>query len=316
MDTNTNENTATATPEVLSLADRTLLLIIERSQWVNSRRIGSDLIATEADRALLSASKRLLCQPKGLHKILALNRKASAVVAQYCVPSPFRGGMSLVPYGVVDRVHKELTAISAEREAAVDAFVASLEDEKATAKERLKELYRETDYPDAVALRQAFSFGWRLVNFGVPDALQNINAEIFAQEREKQAQKLSQATDDIRQAMRQSLAELIDKMVERLTPGEDGKPKMLLKSYGDNLRQFLDLFSLRDVTNDADLAAMVARAKELVAGVDVERLRKDVDLRAPLAQAFEQVAQQLDGMIVERPKGYRQIKFDDVEPAQ
>lgn len=301
----------TSQPETLSLADRAILLMIEKSKWVNSRRIGSDIVETAADKSLLSTSKRLLCQPKGLHKIEAIDRKASAIVATYCVPSPFRGGMSLVPYGLVDRVHAELTTVAAEREQAVEAFVASLQDEKEKAKGRLAELYRESDYPAPEALRAAFAFGWRFVNFGVPDALQQINAEIFAQEREKQAQKLGQATDDIRQALRQSLAEMIEKMVERLTPDEDGKPKMLLKSYGDNLRQFLDLFNLRNVTDDAELEALVGRARELVSGVDVERLRKDVDLRAPLAQAFAQVSEQLDGMIVDKPKGYRQIRLDD-----
>ena len=65
------------------------------------------------------------------------------------------------------------------------------------------------------------------MTFDTPRRLKAISAEIFKQEAEKARAKLESVAGECQQAMRAGLLDLVEHLAERLTPGEDGKPKRL-----------------------------------------------------------------------------------------
>ena len=67
-----------------------------------------------------------------------------------------------------------------------------------------------------------FGFSWQYVSFGVPDQLKGISQEVWEQEREKAAQRMAEASSEIQQVLRQSMADLVAHMAERLKEGGTG----------------------------------------------------------------------------------------------
>jgi hypothetical protein len=109
--------------------------------------------------------------------------------------------------------------------------------------------------------------------------------------------------------MREGLQQLVASMVEKLTPGEDGKKRRFHSSLIENFNDFLSTFELRNVTDDAELAAVVAQARAILGGVNAEDVRKNEAIRANLQAGFGKIAERLTPMVGVT----RQIDFDDEE---
>ena len=88
-------------------------------------------------------------------------------------------------------------------------------------------------------------------------------------------------------------------------------PKRCARCKNIYLAQFMQIFEMRNIADDTELAALVVKARELMAGKDREILKSDADLRQSIATGFATMADKLDTMIVDR--GTRQISLDDDE---
>lgn len=65
----------------------------------------------------------------------------------------------------------------------------------------------------------------------------------------------------------------------------------------DALRDYLNVFDKRDITNDHELGELVGQAKKLMRGVHVEQVKNDDVLRGTLEVQFANIKTQLDGMV-------------------
>jgi hypothetical protein len=98
-------------------------------------------------------------------------------------------------------------------------------------------------------------------------------------------------------------------MVERLTPGDDGRPKVFRDSLVSNLADFLETFEARNLANNADLAAHVATARQLLSGLTPDRLRTSQGAREVLAERFGALKTALDATLIDAPR--RKFGSDD-----
>ena len=89
-------------------------------------------------------------------------------------------------------------------------------------------------------------------------------------------------------------------------------PKRCARCKNIYLAQFMQIFEMRNIANDTELAALVVKARELMAGKDCEILKSDKDLRQAVAESFATMADTLGTMVIV-DRGTRQISLDDVE---
>ena len=75
-----------------------------------------------------------------------------------------------------------------------------------------------------------------------------------------------------------------------------------------DLLDFLDTLDFRNVTNDADLKRLADEARALLRGVNMKDLKSTGDLRQRVREGMQQIATQLDSMLVSRG---RKIRFDE-----
>ncbi len=149
------------------------------------------------------------------------------------------------------------------------------------------------------------------MSFGVPDQLKGISQEVWEQERDKAAQRMAEASSEIQQVLRQSMADLVAHMADRLKDGADGKPLKFKQSTVSNLVEFLSNFSFRNVTDDRQLQDLVSRARDLLQGVAADDLRTNGDMRTRVRQGISALAADLDGMLVKA--GGRKMRLGEEE---
>jgi hypothetical protein len=285
----------------------TIALALDKSKFGNRRKVSLAKVEVDADKAMLSMSKRLLQSPE-LKAINAIDSEASEFLSDLTVPAFFKPGIHLVPLKLVAKVDAKLTDLKARRQVAVDEFVKVYPTAIEEMRTVLREMFNPADYPSAEELRRQFAFSWRYLNLGAPQALQSVSAKLFNEQRDQIAAQVNEAAVEIRNMLRGTMAELVNHMVDRLTPDADGKPKMFRDTLVERFNTFLENFELRNVTNDAELQKLVAEAKNLTKGVDADVLRNDEARREQVVKGIEAIKSSLSGMVV---KGGRVFDLDD-----
>lgn len=302
---------ATQTPAAdlgARVMDRTLCLSLSIHRWGVSRKASMGAVTVQADKALCSLSKKLLASKK-LTAIDGVTDKARAYLKETALPSFFKAGVYLVPMEMVTTIEAKLLVFRTEFDAAVAEFLAEYPALVGEMADPLGVLYNPLDYPEVGKVAATFGFEWRYVSFDVPGRLKAISAVMFEQERAKAAEKLAMAAEEVQGALRLGLKGLVDGLVQKLQPTEDGKRRRLTEVSVEKLQTFLATFDLRNVTDDAEMTALVARAREVIGGKDVEQLREDKDLRASVLAAFSTLQNDIEPLVLGR--GTRTLDLDE-----
>jgi hypothetical protein len=303
-----------ATPE--EIARQTVVLFIERNIPSFSRKMRAGEVVAESDsvdRTMLHVSKDLLDR-KLLREISRVDRDLRAWLESKSVAcSMLARGMWLIPLPLVPDVDgrviewakeiKRLAAVLA-REAYAPAV--------AEARKRLGKHFKAEEYPSADELEASFGARAKWITFNVPAALEDLNKEMYERVRQRVEAEWATAGDEIRVALRESFAGLIETLADKLSEDADGKPRIFRDSTVEKLTDFLATFAARDLTGDEDLAALARQAQGLLKGKAPDDLRKQEDVRARVRAGMEAIKGTLKKMDVQAPKS-RRIKVEEDE---
>jgi hypothetical protein len=171
---------------------------------------------------------------------------------------------------------------------------------KSAARDRLGTLFNEADYP--ASLEGMFQLTWDFPSVEPPDYLQQLNPQLYDQECERVRQRFDEAVRLAEEAFIAELAKLVSHLTERLSGQVDGKPKIFRDSAIGNLSEFFDRFRQLNVRSNEQLDNLVADARRVVQGVELQELRESRALRQHVATELSRVQSVLDGLLVDRPR--------------
>jgi len=292
----------------VDLAKKTVCIKVRLSTMGNTRKVSTAQIEADADKDLLRVSKQLVDSAE-LKAITRFDGEIRQFLYNICLP--FEIGIHLLPIAALQAVEQRLRQFAEDRRQLVNAFLSAYPSLCQQAAKRLRGLYNPADYPPVEDAGREFGFSWQYVSFGVPDQLKSISQEVWEQEREKAAQRMAEASTEIQTVLRDSMAKLVQHMADRLKEGPDGKPLRFKETTVSNLVGFLANFEFRNVTDDGELQALVAQARELLEGVNADDLRTTGDLREKVQRGMADIAAQLDTMLTRT--GGRKFRFNEEE---
>lgn len=293
----------------LDLARKTVCIKVRLSVLGNTRKVSTSQIEADADKDLLRVSKHLLDSPE-LKAIARFDGEIRRFLYNLCLP--FEAGIHLLPITAIETVEKRLRQFADNRRQLVQSFLTAYPGLCQDAAKRLRALYNPADYPPAQEVERHFGLAWQYVSFGVPDQLKSISEEVWQQEREKAAQRMAEAASEIQQVLRETMAKLVQHMADRLKTGPDGKPLRFKESTVSHLLEFLAHFEFRNVTDDAELQDLVAQARGMLQGIEVDELRSTGELRTKVQEGMANLAAQLDTLLTK--SGSRKFRWEDDEP--
>jgi hypothetical protein len=314
-------------PDAKALMDKALCLVVRRGKFGVRRKAravqidntapmaltpaNTGAVVTDANPAMLSVSKKLFACPE-YAAIGILDGQVRQYLQARCLPSMFRKGFWLLPLDLIDDVWARLEQFKAERQAKIDAFLAVYVQVSEDAQQQLKSMYDPTQYPSLERVAGAFHFSWQLISFDVPGKLKQLRKDLYDAERQKMADNLQAAAEDIQAGLRVAMLELVKGMASSLEgQTEDGKKKKFYSSKLERLTQFLDLFKARNITDDGELANLVSQARALIDGVDAEMIRDSDDLRDAMGEEFKNLGESLTGLVGSGPRRFINLDDDD-----
>lgn len=258
--------------------------------------------------ARLKGGQKLLISPEydAIKKHLSETKKR--VLSQYCNQSFIDDGLYTVKTHVVPQVVEELRQAREHLNLfLVTAFKDALPGQIEAARPVLGDLFNESLYPSEDSVTGLFDITYRIVQLDIPEGLP---PEIRAEEERKLRETYEKAEQAIMAALWTEFQSFLDHIVERLTPGADGKKKKFNGDILGGLSAFVGAFNNRNTFDDVKLSELVARADEIVKNASTgdvslkdtgEKLRSDDMLRSGVADALAAVKAQVDASIADLP---------------
>jgi len=257
----------------------------------------------DPDKSMLRLTKEIIKCPE-----LDAIRKLDGAIRDYVskrtlsVPGHFRRGVYLLPVPKVVEVDQRMEQLRTERDVLIESFLAVYKVETEKARAKLGSLFDEKDYPPVDQVCDAFYFRTCYIDMGTPGTLKDQSSDIWKREREKAEKEWATAAEHIQATMRQSLLDLVQHMRERLTGDSDGKPKMFRDTLVTNMREFLEWFEPRNITDDSEMAKVVEQCRKVLGSADAQTLRDTPTVRAKVATGMAQVEAELDKLVADKPK--------------
>jgi hypothetical protein len=298
---------------VATMFERSTCLQVFFGRPGSRAKVDSARVEVDTDKELLHVSKDIMDSPE-LRALIGFDRGVRTWVKAHSVPTPYlRGGLYQVKLEAVPLIDEEMERRKTERAGYIESFMNTYDAIIDRARERLKSLFDQDDYPPPSRMRRAFKFETRYMTMGVPGNLEQISRTIFQREQEKSAARLREAEEEIKALLRNEFKDLVDGMVDLLTPGEDGKPKRWISARVNNVAEFLGTFQMRNIVDDAELTGVISQARALLANKDATALKESLVAREQIAKGFAEVKAALDPLAAVKPS--RLISFDDDESA-
>ncbi|WP_232530041.1 hypothetical protein [Rosistilla oblonga] len=168
------------------------------------------------------------------------------------------------------------------------------------ARDRLGDLFNSSDYP--TSLSDSFHIEWTFPTVEAPEYLRRLNPELYQQECDRVRAQFDEAVRLAESAFVEELGKLIDHLAERLSDSADGKVKVFRDTAITNFTEFFERFQSLNIGSNAELDALVDRARTVVSGVAPQTLRSSSELRDRITNQLANVQASLDGLMVDRPR--------------
>lgn len=280
---------------------RTVVMALTLEAIGNRRKVNTSKIEAQGtDKNWLNVTKKLL-ECDELEEITSLYSEVRRYVEDHALPSIIKRGVYLLPIEFIESMEEKLTAFQARLASPVSRMCARLGTLKEEARRRLGPNYNGEDYWSAEELRGAFRLTWRFLYVDSAKNLDRVSQEIADKERERAETAWQETRETIQLLLRVNLKEMVDHLVDKLTPDQDGRTKIFRDSSIEKMSAFLSTFDARNITNDAQMKVLVDKAKSLIAGTDPEGLRTQEEMRNYVRHGFETIKTLLDPMIAKRP---------------
>jgi hypothetical protein len=303
----------------------------EAAATLIGRRVGEDDQQFE-DRLtkamrLLGITKQLVDVPEFAKLQKYLSGVRTDVLDQYANPSFIMDGLYSVKLEIIPRAISAMEAYkSTLRPEYVNPFLRVFERAVLETKSVLNGQFRPADYPgasldaagnlvfDPEVLAARFNVDWQFVTFSVPDGL---SPELREEEERKLKARYTEAEQKITALLYTGFQRVASNMVDRLKPGADGKAKTFQYTLVENALDFIKSFRAKNTFDDQQLAAMVAKAEEILQAVGdgkdpeamAKRLRDYEGMRSRTAAAFEAVKAEVDKAVQDLP--LRSVTFTE-----
>lgn len=280
------------------------LLQLTATCWQLDKKLPQSMLADVGNVDFLRGRKLLLA-PDSTALIKQHIGKARNYLRKISLPFPIKGCV-LVPKKLIPEIQEHLKEIEWHYNSAVEDFLYWYPQTVKDAKESLGELFDECDYPTQEAVKNKFRFQWRYITIG-PSVSRVLPPSIYKEEVKKFQELMEQARSEAITALREEFVDLVTNIADKLQNHDDGRPRRLRDAAVENLKQFLDNFSSRNIFEDEQLSELVEQCRGIITNTNANAIRGNTQVRQELHQQMEKLLTGIDASLEDLPR--RRLRF-------
>ncbi len=280
------------------------LLQLTATCWQLDKKLPQSMLADVGNVDFLRGRKLLLA-PDSTALIKQHIGKARNYLRKISLPFPIKGCV-LVPKKLIPEIQEHLKEIEWHYNSAVEDFLYWYPQTVKDAKESLGELFDECDYPTQEAVKNKFRFQWRYITIG-PSVSRVLPPSIYKEEVKKFRELMEQARSEAITALREEFVDLVTNIADKLQNHDDGRPRRLRDAAVENLKQFLDNFSNRNIFEDEQLSELVEQCRGIITNTNANAIRGNTQVREEVHLQMEKILAGIDASLEDLPR--RRLRF-------
>lgn len=280
------------------------LLQLTATCWQLDKKLPQSMLADVGNVDFLRGRKLLLA-PDSTALIKQHIGKARNYLRKISLPFPIKGCV-LVPKKLIPEIQEHLKEIEWHYNSAVEDFLYWYPQTVKDAKESLGELFDECDYPTQEAVKNKFRFQWRYITIG-PSVSRVLPPSIYKEEVKKFQELMEQARSEAITALREEFVDLVTNIADKLQNHDDGRPRRLRDAAVENLKQFLDNFSSRNIFEDEQLSELVEQCRGIITNTNANAIRGNTQVREEIHLQMEKILAGIDASLEDLPR--RRLRF-------
>lgn len=284
--------------KTINISETCVFLQISLSRMGDKRGVSSDDIEVDADKDRVKVRK-VIFKSASFDAIKSLDSEIRRFVRAQCFP--YDAGLHLVPLAMMEKITAQLEAYNIRRNELIDRFADVYPQIASDSQSKLRALHCQSDY-DIENISSQFSMGWQFLQIVAPTNLEQVNSQIFIQERNKLQDRMKEAFEEARLILRETCLNLVTHLRLSLESDAHGAAKRLSTSTVTHLKEFLHNFDLRNVTNDRELELLIRQARQLTDGIDAESLRTLDSLRLRVRGELSTIEESISRSLIVEPK--------------
>ncbi|SLM30777.1 conserved hypothetical protein [Desulfamplus magnetovallimortis] len=281
------------------------LVQLSTSVWRTSKAINhSVLIDKIGEDAEWLRGKKYLIDPTLLGPINTATQQARNTIKKYSLPFPV-GGIYLVPKESLSVIDERLQYFEARFWDSYADFEAIYERSMEDAREVLKELFDETDYP--VDIRSKFKFQWRYMTVDLPRKTTILSPAIYEREKQRFQEMIEETRETAVAALKEEFSQVVTHLVERLDSNGE-RPRVISNNMFNKINDFLDDLGTRNLFEDQELTLLAEEARQIINNTNPYSLKYSQNLRDSIRSDMENLKDSLEDSIQDMPR--RKLKID------
>ena len=278
--------------------DRAVVFLqIGLSRMGDKRGVSSDEIEVDADKDLVKVRK-VIFKSHAFDRIKSLDSEIRRYVRGVCFP--WESGLHMVAKPTVELINLQLERYEVERHEYIRAFANVWPNIREEFPDKLRKLWKEQDY-DINDIPSQFSMYWNFMELKVPLDLEAVNSELFQTEQRKFRARMEEAYEEARMILRETCLQLVKHLRLSLQNDAYGASKRIHSSTVTKLQDFLNIFDLRNITNDVELKSLTDQIKGLIGNVSADFLRSSDYHRNQIHHELEGVEHSLTEAVTVAP---------------
>lgn len=307
----------TTNTDFANLFENTIAVSVSFDGLSIRRTANLEGVEVDADKDRVELKTRILQCPEmrairnlrsNLRRLISDRRRGLTLPARV-----FRDGVFLIPVSMFEEVDTMLQNHAATLTALVNDLSDVYEQRIAEDKLKLRSKFNVKHYPAKSALHAVWGIEWRYFSLAPSAVLAKVSPAAYSAEQAKVAEQMTEIGNEIIVSMRGAAAEIVAKMRDALGNGEDGKPRVFRDSQVENLIEFINLATKKNVMNDEALMLKLAEMRSLLKNTG-EEIRSDADLRAKLQQSVSAIAIDLTALVEEAKDRSIRLPEEDITP--
>ncbi|MFA5583020.1 MAG: hypothetical protein WDA09_02305 [Bacteriovoracaceae bacterium] len=278
------------------LSSKAMLVKLSISTWTASKhdkKISKEIADKHGAKSDAGRYNKVLVAKKALNTINSINNEIRSFHYENTLPWSDEG-LRILPSANFMEYTKKMRELKAKREAAIRDFVEEYPQYVEEAKERLGDMFSETDYPHPQEIEHKFAV--RTGTYPMPaaeDFRVRLRKSDTQQVRKEIEESVKEATSIAIRDLWQRLHDGLSRISERLNDPE----KIFRDSLITNLTELCALLPKLNITDDPDLEEMRKRVEEKICTHYPDDLREDKEERKEVAQEADDILATMSGYI-------------------
>ena len=294
MNEETNHNENFDSKEVFQKA---CLIQLSTSIWTGSKMLSQDVMENVGNSEWLKGRKYIV-NPELLGPVRTAAHQARNEVYKHALPFPITS-LSLIPKESLETVDQVLQGYESRFWERVEDFVTHYEPAREEAQRVLgDDLFDETDYPTDI--KRKFRFEWRFLSLSLPTKSKILTPEIYKREKDRFEQLMIETRELASEALCKEMADIVENLVEKLN--DNGKAKSINSTMFNKIKEFIEVFETKNIFDDDRLAAVVAEADAVLAGVSSYGLRYNKVMKERISGALGEIKDSVDNILTDLPR--------------